>query len=158
MQPTCYLLDSADGETALYLEQVSTLECLELLPEADPVRLVEFGATSPDDDWIDRVELSADAVVSELIARLRENPQISIVDFAADVGPVRLSTHDDGEAELRFPSQAEALTFLRKALTPALAAEVIPQLLESPERYVTKREGSWRSFETFDDYLRSKMG
>lgn len=152
MQPTCYLLGSAKGETVLYLEQVSTLECLELLPEADPVSLIEFGATRPDGSWID-LTLSVDAIVSELIGRLKEISESSIFSFAAKVGSIRLSTHDDGEADFRFPSQAEALTLLRKALPPELSTEVIPRLLESPGRYVTMHEGSWKSFSTFDDYL-----
>jgi hypothetical protein len=153
MRPACYLLGTADGEAILYLEDVSTVECLRHLPARDPVRIVEFGATLPDGRWIDAALLSETAIVSDLIDKLQEDSEMSLVSFAANVGPVHLSTHDDGEAEFRFRSQQEAVAFLRKALASPMSAEVIPRLLESPGRYVAKLEGSWTSFDTFDAYL-----
>ncbi len=153
MQPTCYLLSSSARKTILYLGQVSTVECLERLPQSEPVELVEFGATLPDGGWTDRMVLRADTVVSELIDILKQSLDMSIVHFAVDVGATRLSTHDDGEAEITFSSQAAALTFLRRALTPALSGEVIPRLLENCGQYVTKHNGSWKVFDTFDAYL-----
>lgn len=153
MRPSCYLLGTADEETVLYIEGVSTVECLMYLPARDPVRVVEFGATLPGGRWVDAALLSGTTVVSELIDKLQEDTEISLVSFAADVGPVHLSTHDDGEAELRFRSQQEAVAFLRKALAPPLSTEVIPRLLKSPGRYLAKLKGTWTSFETFDAYL-----
>ena len=157
MQPTCFLLGTVHGETVLYLEQVSTIECLEQLPQADPVRVIGFGATLPDGNWIDWLELSPDAVVADVVKKLKDNSQMSIVHFAASVGSIRFSTHDDGEADFRFGSQEEGLAFLRRALTPAGSTELIPQLLENLGRYVTKQEGSWRSFSTFDAYRASEL-
>ena len=153
MRPACYLLGTVNGETILYLEEVSTVECLTYLPARDPVRIVEFGATLPDGRWIEAPLLSETAVVSELIYKLQEDSEMSLVSFAANVGSVHLSTHDDGEAEFRFRSQQEAVAFLEKALASPLSAEVIPRLLESPGRYVAKLAGSWTSFATFDAYL-----
>jgi hypothetical protein len=157
MQLTCFLLGSVNGQAVLYLGEVSTVECLEQLPAAAPVTLIEFLASLPDGSWIAQLSISADAVLSELLRKLREDSQISIVDFAAKIGSIRISTHDDGEAELRFPSEEEALFFLRRALGPEVSAELIPRLTESRGRYVAKQDGSWKSFETFDAYVVSTL-
>ncbi|HEX8619296.1 MAG TPA: hypothetical protein VF911_17065 [Thermoanaerobaculia bacterium] len=147
-----------NGETVLYMGEVSTIDCLERLPQADPVRILEFGATWPGGTWIDRLELSTDAVVENVVAKLKECPQeVAIVNFVARVGSVTLSTHDDGEADVRFGAQEDALAFLRKALPLVLSAELIPQLLKNLGRYVAKRQGLWKAFETFDAYLASEF-
>lgn len=153
MTPACYLLGAATNQTILYLGGVSTIECLTHLPAREPVRIVEFGASLPDGRWMDAALVSEGAVVSELIDKLREAAEMSLVSFAADVGAVHLSTHDDGEATLRFRSEQEAVAFLRKALGSPLSTEVIPRLLDNPGRYIAKLKGAWTSFETFDAYL-----
>jgi len=152
MQPSCYLLESADNGTTLYLGEVSTVQCLSALPAHDPVEILEIGATGPNGEWIDRLDLPEKAVVVRLIDQL-ERSGLELIDFAANIGPVRLSTHDDGEAELRFRSEVQSLHFLRTALAPDLAEAVIRWLVEHPARYVTNRNGSWQAYATFEAYL-----
>lgn len=75
------------------------------------------------------------------------------MDFSAIVGQVQLSTHDDGEAELTFPNEAQALGFLRKALATQAVEGVISCMLRNKNRYVADRGGDLQVFETFEAYV-----
>ena len=152
MQPSCFLLKPSEKGTVLYLGEVSTEDCLELFDRATRVTLVEFGAASGARGWVSHGDLPIIGNVGDLISILRERSELSLVDLSATVGHVALSTHDDGEAQLVFPNEEDALSFLRVTL-PDGSEAVISRLLENPGKYIAWRGTVLQVFDTFDDYL-----
>jgi len=153
MRPSCYLLESSGDRASLYLGEVSTEECLLVFSPMDPVAISEFGANSADGGWVAASDLPAIKSVAELTKFLRDRPDLDLVDLTATIGHVKLSTHDDGEAQLTFPDEAQAVGFLRNALDSAMAEDVITCLLRNKNHYVAVRGGNPRTFDTFEAYL-----
>lgn len=153
MRPTCFLLRPSEKGSLLYLGEVSTEECLHLFDSATRVTLSKFGATSVHGDWVAKADLPEIRTVSDLVGVLREQSHLSLVDLSVTVGQVELSTHDDGEAQLVFPDETDALQFLRDALDGSDAEIVIGFLLANRGRYVGRRGDGLLAFETFDAYL-----
>lgn len=152
MLPSCYYLETTAAGTVLYLGEVSTEDCLRVLDPSAPLIVNQLGATVRGKGWFDADNLPDLEVVSELLTFLQARTEIEMIDFAAQIGAVRLSTHDDGEAALTFPSPSEALAFLRAALEPALAEQAIEALMKHPGKYIELGEPV-QVFETFDDYV-----
>jgi hypothetical protein len=152
MRPTCYLLESSAESASLYLGETSTEERLETFALATPVEITEFGARSGDQGWVEGSRLPAIGSVEELLESLRVRPHLELVDVSAIVGEVKVSTHDEGEVQLTFPCEMQALAFLRTALGSG-AEDVISCLLQNKGRYVAERRGSLHVFETFESYL-----
>lgn len=153
MQPSCYYLHSSGTWTSLYLGETTTVEVLEVFPSESPVLVSEIGATVEGHGWFDAHQLPQIDKVCSLLEFLRTRRDIELIDFSAVVGRSRLSTHDDGEAMLLFPTQAEALSFLHRALDKTVADAVIAELLRNQGSYVTDRDGTFQAYETFDAYL-----
>src|SRR5687767_36636 len=104
MLPSCYYLETTAAGTVLYLGEVSTEDCLRVLKPSEPVIVKELGATVGGKGWFDQDDLPHLEAVGELLTFLGARTEIEMFDFAAQTGDIRLSTHDDGEAELTFPS------------------------------------------------------
>lgn len=153
MRPTCYLLKASANSVTLYLGEVSTADCLGSLDRMDPITINDFGANDIGGGWISKSDLPAIGSVGELIQFLRDGHHIELIDFEASVGEFTISTHDDGEAQLTFPSEEQALNFLRHTLGPEKADRVIAYLLANRNRYVADHGDNFRSFETFEAYL-----
>ena len=152
MLPTCYYLESTAARTRLYLGEVSTEECLRVFDPAEVVVVSELGANVPGDGWFDQDDLPRLGSVAAVLSFLRARKDIELIDFSAQVGQVRLSTHDDSEAQLDFTSTLDALEFLRRSLEADVAERAIHALLEHPAKYVVLSKTLY-AFETFEEYV-----
>jgi hypothetical protein len=124
---------------------------LSCFDSATVVDLIELGATAPSGAWFGVDDIPPLETVSAWVDFLRTRDDFELIDFSARLGDVSLSTHDDGEAHLRFASQARAIEFVQKCA--AASDELIRKLLQNRGQYVALRGDHLQTFETFEEYL-----
>ena len=112
----------------------------------------EIGAIASDGGWITATAIPALPSVKACLDFFASRPDLELVDFAAAVGDVLLSTHDDGEARLECRSFSDAVVLLRGILGDR-AGEVVPYVCAHPGKYIALRGAELLAFDTFDDYL-----
>jgi hypothetical protein len=152
MNPSCYSMQSnQQGLVVLYLDEVSTLECLAVFSASEIVELSEFGATAKG-EWQSTDSVPKTAPVSWWASRLADG-SISVVDFSGRIGQIGLLTHDDGEASFVVGTKGTALQLLERLVGKIAAEAVSPLLLNNPGSYVASSNGRHVIYPSFEAYV-----
>jgi hypothetical protein len=153
MVPNCFLIRDVKDGVEIYVGGISTEDAVAVFPPEASAQISNYAAAPPGGGWISAADLSVAKTVDDILKVLRERKGDNLIDFEATIGEVTLSSHDDSEASLRFPTREGALSYLSATAEPSVANTLVEMVSMNQDRYVAIVDGRCVIYDTFDDYL-----
>ncbi|WP_291727426.1 hypothetical protein [Bernardetia sp.] len=159
MYTSLFLYKEIEDGYQFYVSEFSTLDALKLFPKDLEIEIIEFGAT-----WYKNFGFATEkdipilSTIKEMVSFLENEGDIGLVYFEMRMNKYGiLSSHDDGECNLKLNSKSELLSIIRKILPLPYQNKLLAQLLKYPNQYLKIEEtGNIINYPTFDDYLKAR--
>ena len=156
-KPDLYQYSSQDNQHKLYVGNFQTYKALSFLNPLLSISNLELGATNYKDlGFASSEDLPQFKTVLEIGSFLKEE-DLDLIDFQVKIqGGIMLSSHDDYECNLEFPTKTDLVKFLNKIIKEYSEFDITSVLLNNNGIYINyNQDGSLNKYSTFDAYLKS---
>lgn len=158
MIPSLFLYKENEIDYLFYVLELSTLDCIKLLPQNLEIEITEFGATLYKKfGFATENDIPKLKTIQDLTTFLEKEGELGLICFEMIInGYGKLSSYDDGECSLRLNSKSELLSIIKKILPLPYQNKLLAHLLKYQNQYLKVDEaGNIIHYPTFDDYLKA---
>lgn len=157
MIPSLFLYKEREDKYLFYVLELSTLDCVKLLPSHLEIEIVDFGATLYKNfGFATKNDIPKLKTVQDLTVFLEKEGELGLICFEMIINDYgKMSSHDDGECTLELNSKSDLLSIIKNILPFSYQDKLLSYLMNYQNQYLKIDEiGNISIYVTFDDFLK----